>query len=142
MSDTVDISLSCEETRSHEWLQHAKLPFSVAQPKCVCVCACTVYVVCVCVYNVYTLFPVHQLSSIPDLEGVQATQQYQPPDAVASAGTAPAASSQQGPPPSSSAQPTSSEAPAPPPSGDNQPIPPPQAEQGESYCMICPIITL
>ena len=70
-----------------------------------------------------------QLSSISDLDGVTQSTQYEPPNAVASAGTSSATGSS-----NRNAQPASSGAPpptaqgAPPPEASGEPIPPPQPE--------------
>lgn len=89
-----------------------------------------------CFIDVPPLLYIHlmQLSSISDLDGVQATRQYEPPSSVASAGASTASGSSAAPP----AQPTSSSGP-PPPSTQagpvptapgNEPIPPPPSQTG------------
>ncbi|XP_064395226.1 WASH complex subunit 3-like [Halichondria panicea] len=64
-----------------------------------------------------------KLSSIPYLDSVQATAQYQPPDAIATAGATTAA--KDAPPPSTGPPPPSSQ-PPPPPGAADEPPPPPQ----------------
>lgn len=84
---------------------------------------------CCCIHAIHL-----QLSSIPDLEGVQATAQYQPPSDVASAGASTASGGGAAPP----AQPTSSGPPPPtsqagptPSSAPDEPIPPPPSQPGQ-----------
>ncbi len=118
---------------------------------CGCVCECG-WVCCVCVCNVLTLCSLVQrltelstriqrldislnileakLSSIPYLDSVQATAQYQPPDAIATAGATTAA--KDAPPPSTGPPPPSSQ-PPPPPGAADEPPPPPQPLPGEPH---------
>ncbi len=116
----------------------------------VCVCS-----VCVCVCGVCTVLPLYslvqrltelstriqrldislnileaKLSSIPYLDSVQATAQYQPPDAIATAGATTAA--KDAPPPSTGPPPPSSQ-PPPPPGAADEPPPPPQPLPGEPH---------
>jgi len=85
------------------------------------------------VWEVVMCMCILQLSSIPDLEGVQATRQYEPPANVASAGSGSAAAgggaTGSAPAPPSGSAPSSA---APQPSSQSaaaaaEPIPPPQA---------------
>ena len=66
-----------------------------------------------------------KLNSISSLDGIQATTQYQPPEVLAGAGSAPPAPQ----PVSQPAAPATGPAP-PPSSGGAEPIPPPQATEG------------
>ena len=76
-----------------------------------------------------------QLSSIPDLDGVQSTTQYEPPSCVASAGASTASGSGAAP----AAQPAASSGPPPPVSqagptpsaAGDEPIPPPPTQPGQ-----------
>lgn len=77
-----------------------------------------------------------KLISIPSLEGVQATQTYEPPSAVATAGNITAPTSQPQP-----SQPSSGPAPPPPPSSGDEPMPQPTAT-GKYNSVVLPYLLL